>query len=166
MDAYSTDTDTADEAKWEQADAAHDQQQEERGMKIRDQDDYDLTPDPDDMTYTEAQIAERMSTFAGEIDTINSVAKAMTRDALSRFGLAASESRITVHILVVDPEETININWSGQPGEHFDLRRIAEHVHGDATVAPSPSGKNHLYIMPKGGTIAGSTLCITGSDNA
>jgi hypothetical protein len=163
MDAYSTDIDTADEAKWEQADAAHDQQQEESGMKIREQDDYDLTPDPDDMTYTEAQIADRMTTFAGEINTINNVATAMTRDALSRFGLAASDRRITVHIIVLDPEETIN--WIDQPRQHIDLRRIAEHVHGDATVAPSPTGKNHLYIMPKGGTLAGSTFCITGRND-
>lgn len=132
-------------------------------MHIREQDAYDLTPDPDDMTYTEAQIAERMTTFVGEIDTINNVATTMTRDALSRFGLVTSDSRIIVSILVIDPEETIN--WIDQPRQHIDLRRIAEHVHGDATVTPSPTGKNHLYIMPKGGTLAGSTLCISGSDN-
>jgi hypothetical protein len=135
-------------------------------MHIREQDDYDLTPNPDDMTYTEAQIAERMTTFVGEIDTINKVAKAMTRDAISRFGLVANASlnSIIVNILVIDPEETIN--WIDQPRQHIDLRRIADHVHGDATVAPSPTGKNHLYIMPMGGTISGSTLCITGRDDA
>ena len=133
-------------------------------MRIREQDDYDLTPNPEDMTYTEAQIAERMTTFVGEIDTINNVATTMTRDALSRFGLVASDSRITVHITVIDPEETIN--WIDQPRQHIDLRRIAEHVHGDVTVAPSPTGKNHMYIMPKGGSIGGSNLCITGRDNA
>lgn len=132
-------------------------------MHIREQDAYDLTPDPNDMTYTEAQIAERMTTFAGEINTINNVATTMTRDTLSRFGLVANDNQITIHILVVDPAETIN--WIDQPMQHIDLRRIAEHVHGDATVVPSPSGRNHLYIMPKGGTIAGSTLCITGGDN-
>ena len=133
-------------------------------MHIREQDDYDLLPNPDDMTYTEAQIAERMTTFIGEIDTINNVATTMTRDALSRFGLAASDSRITVHILVIDPEETIN--WIDQPRQYINLRLIAEHVHGDATVTPSPTGKNHLYIMPKGGTIGGSSLCITGRYDA
>ena len=130
-------------------------------MHIREQDDYDLTPNPDDMTYTEAQIAERMTTFIGEIDTINKVAKAMTKDALSRFGLATEDKWIVVNILVIDPEETIN--WIDS--QHIDLRRIAEHVHGDATVAPSPNGKNHLYIMPKGGTISGSALCITGKND-
>jgi hypothetical protein len=133
-------------------------------MHIREQDDYDLLPNPDDMTYTEAQIAERMTTFIGEIDTINNVATTMTRDALSRFGLAASDSRITVHILVIDPEETIN--WIEQPRQYINLRLIAEHVHGDATVTPSPTGKNHLYIMPKGGTVGGSSLCITGREDA
>jgi hypothetical protein len=132
-------------------------------MHIREQEDYDRMPDPDDMTYTEAQIAERMTAFVGEIDTIHNVAKTMTRDALSRFGLFTSDSRIIVSILVIDPEEAIN--WIDQPRQHIDLRRIAEHVHGDATVTPSPMGKNHLYIMPKGGTLAGSTLCISGSDN-
>ena len=132
-------------------------------MHIREQDAYDLTPDPDDMTYTEAQIAERMTTFVGEINTINNVATTMTRDALSRFGLVASDNQITIHIVVVDPEETIN--WIDHPRQHIDMRRIAEHVHGDATVVPSPLGRNHLYIMPKGGGFAGSTLCITGGDN-
>ena len=130
---------------------------------IREQDDYDLTPDPDDMTYTEAQIAERMTTFVGEIDTINNVATTMTRDALSRFGLVTSDSRIIVSILVIDPEETIN--WIDQPRQHIDLRRIAQHVHCAATVTPSPTGRNHLYIMPKGGTIGGSTICITGRND-
>ncbi len=133
-------------------------------MHIRERDDYDPLPHPDDMTYTEAQIAERMSTFVGEIDTINKVAKAMTRDAISRFGLVTIENRIIVNILVIDPEETIN--WIDQPRQHVDLRRIADHVHGDATVAPSPTGKNHLYIMPMGGTISGSTFCITGGNDA
>jgi hypothetical protein len=133
-------------------------------MHIREQDDYDLTPNPDDMTYTEAQIAERMTTFVGEIDTINKVAKAMTMDAISRFGLVTIERDIHVNILVIDPEETIN--WIDQPGQHIDLRRIAEHVHGDATVVPSPTGKNHLYIMPMGGSISGSTFCITGREDA
>jgi hypothetical protein len=116
------------------------------------------------MTYTEAQIAERMTTFVGEIDTINKVAKAMTMDAISRFGLVTIERDIHVNILVIDPEETIN--WIDQPGQHIDLRRIAEHVHGDATVVPSPTGKNHLYIMPMGGSISGSTFCITGREDA
>jgi len=133
-------------------------------MHIREQDEYDRTPDPDDMTFTEAQIAERMSTFASEINTINNVATAMTRDMLARFGFAARDESIIVSILVVDPEETIN--WIDQPSEHIDLRRIADHVHGNARVTASTSGSNSLYITPIGGSIADGYVCIAGMDNA
>jgi len=132
-------------------------------MHIREQDDYDRTPDPDDMTFTEAQIAERMSAFASEVSTIDSVAKTMTRDMLARFGLVAKDESILVSILIVDPEETVN--WIDKPSEHIDLRRIADHVHGNARVTASTSGSNSLYITPIGRSIADGYVCIAGRDN-
>jgi len=132
-------------------------------MHIREQDDYDRTPDPDDMTLTEAVIAERMSTFAGEIATLSTVTKTMTKDMLSRLGFAANEESIIVSILVIDPDETVN--WIDHPRQHINLRRVAEHVHADANVFPSKSGKNHLYITRKNGGISDSYICIAGKDN-
>ena len=107
MDAYTTDADHADEAKWETADALHDQQQEERGMKIREEEEWDRLPDPEDMSYTEAQICNNISNCGNEIDMIDGTIRLLVQQMLLHWGFATDQTKIDVSIKVRDAEEAI-----------------------------------------------------------
>ena len=161
MDAHSTDIDAADEAKWEQADAAYDQQQEESGMKIRERDDYDDLPDLPDPSYVEAQIIERIKHSSDEVNTVNSVVKTMVTHMLSRWGIAADQHRISVDIRVDGVDEWITwIDAKRQPVDYFI---VALNAPSDPAIvnfdSPAIIGCNSMEVHAPGGfrmTIVGA----------
>ena len=98
------------------------------GRHIDNGEECDRTPDPDDMTYTEAQICDKIINCGNEIDMVDGTVRLLVQQMLTHWGFASDQTKIEVRIVVTDIQETVT--WIDQPREPVDFSRIAEHVVG------------------------------------
>jgi hypothetical protein len=98
------------------------------GTFIREEEEYDRIPDPDDMTYTEAQICDKISNCGNEIDMVDGTVRLLVQQMLLHWGLVADQTKIEVSIKVSDIEEAIT--WIDQPRQKINFSHIQDHVLG------------------------------------
>lgn len=115
---------------------------------IREQDDYDRTPDPADMTYVEAQICNNISNCGNEIDMIDGTVRLLVQQALLHWGLACDQRLITVDIKVHDVEEAIT--WIDHPRKSVNFDNLGQHVIGLNASITTNSGAPFWMRMARG----------------
>lgn len=120
-------------------------------MHIREQDDYDRTPDPDDMTYTEAQICNNISNCGNEIDMIDGTIRLLTQQMLLHWGLASDQTRISVSIRVDDVEEAIT--WIDYDRQRVNFGNIKDHVLGLNAAVIADKDIPHCVRFSRGGSM-------------
>ena len=98
------------------------------GTFIREEEEYDRIPDPDDMTYTEAQICDNITNCGNEIDMIDGTVRLLVQQMLLHWGLVADQTKIDISIKVRDVEEAIT--WIDQPREKINFSHIQDPVLG------------------------------------
>lgn len=98
------------------------------GHTIREQDDYDLLPDPRDMSYVEAQICNNISNCGNEIDMIDGTIRLLVQHMLLHWGLACDQTKISIQINVDDVEEAIT--WIDHDRVPVNFANIHEHIIG------------------------------------
>jgi hypothetical protein len=120
-------------------------------MHIREQDDYDRMPDPNDMTYTEAQICNNITNCGNEIDMIDGTVRLLVQQMLLHWGLVADQTKIDISIKVRDTEEAIT--WIDHDRHRVDFSHIADHVLGLNAAIVSNTNAPHWVQFVRGGTM-------------
>jgi hypothetical protein len=118
---------------------------------IREQDDYDRMPDPNDMTYTEAQICNNITNCGNEIDMIDGTVRLLVQQMLLHWGLVADQTKIDISIKVRDTEEAIT--WIDYDRHRVDFSHIADHVLGLNAAVVCNTEAPHWVQFVRGGTM-------------
>ena len=121
------------------------------GTFIREEEEYDRIPDPDDMTYTEAQICDKISNCGNEIDMVDGTVRLLVQQMLLHWGLAADQTKIDISIKVRDVEEAIT--WIDQPREKINFSHIQDHVLGLNAAIGADTNAPHWVRFGRGGSM-------------
>jgi hypothetical protein len=118
-------------------------------MHIREQDEYDRTPDPEDMTWTEAGICDRISNCGNEIDMVDGTVRLLVQQMLLHWGIVADQTKIDIRIQVRDVEEAIT--WIDYDRQRVNFNNIKDHVLGlNAAIGAHPDAP-HIINFGRGG---------------